>query len=179
VISSGSGFDSVHTSINHGGGMGGDLEPPLLLSFGGSWVASAVGVGASTLYCHAPALVKTSTSYMHRVSQTAMVGTSQPLKFPILVAWVLHMYAVEVVLAHVLPPKPFSPWYEGRLHRSSYLCLDAYPSHQRFQSESTPDSPVPPYASDGPRDEDLRHRPSTDAAAGRDLRVTGHGPGTH
>jgi hypothetical protein len=46
-------------------------------------------------------------------------------------------------------------------------------------SSRSPDSPVPPYANDGPRDEDLRHRPSSDADAGGDLRVTGHGPGIH
>ncbi len=39
---------------------------------------------------------------------------------PILVAWVLHMYAMEVVLAHFLPPKPLLPWYEGVLHESMY-----------------------------------------------------------
>jgi hypothetical protein len=34
------------------------------------------------------------------------------------------------------------------------------------------------YANYGPQDEEPRHR-STDAAAVRNLRVTGYGPGTH
>ena len=54
-------------------------------------------------------------------------------------------------------------------------CLDAYPSHQRFQSETTPVSAESLYAGYGPRDEEPRHRPSTDAAAGGNLRVAGYG----
>jgi hypothetical protein len=69
----------------------------------------------------------------------------------------------------------------------SVHCIDAtrlyglYPSlrRRRFKAETTPASPESPHASHGPRDEEPRHRPSTDAAAGGDLRVAGYGPGTH
>ncbi len=35
------------------------------------------------------------------------------------------------------------------------------------------------HTSDGPRDEEPRHRPSIDPAAGEDVKVIGYGPGTH
>jgi hypothetical protein len=44
-------------------------------------------------------------------------------------------------------------------------CFDSDPIHQRFYSETIPVSPEPLYASYGPRSEEPRHRPSTDAAA--------------
>jgi hypothetical protein len=49
------------------------------------------------------------------------------------------------------------------------------------QSETltTPVSPEPLYVSYGSREEEPRHRPSTDAVAGGDLRVIEYGPRTH
>jgi hypothetical protein len=47
------------------------------------------------------------------------------------------------------------------------VCLDSDPSHQRFYSEITQVSPESIYTSYEPRDEEPRHRPSTDAAAGK------------
>jgi hypothetical protein len=41
-------------------------------------------------------------------------------------------------------------------------CLDSYTIHQRFWPQTTPVSPEPLNASDGPRDEEPRHRPSPD-----------------